>query len=485
MHPPRATARSLSGLRAGSARTRRPSAAALGPRRGRFGFVGLRSGVTKYGAHKSPQPRLGSHADPPRPSPRGAPPRSPARCFAWPGAAKRAPGCRLEPAGGWRSGRDLAHTLGADRAWTGAEFSLVQATAAAAVVGLQLSVRAYPDGDPIRDAGQSALLDRFRARLPPTAGWATEVPMPIPGDRRAWDARVVIDGRRAGCEAEMQLLDLQALERRPRPSQLRDRDVDILLLVVADTVRNRHVLAPASRGAVGAPAARIRARSSRLPPSEDPCRRRAGSSSSRPGGSVPHVGTSGVHGTLAPPRCKCGVGTRRVPAALRGYASRGRRSGDPRARPACSGERLPFHAGPRPKRGAFRAPPRVGTPGVHCSARKLAMMRKSLDPAPFQRAPLGVPRRSAWLDVQEPDPFAPVNQSRSTVGRGRTRGLNAHPSAITPARLTTHPAVVPCTRTATSTTPNTAPVSRSRSGSDRAARVPVPRRPRHAGPPRT
>ena len=34
--------------------------------------------------------------------------------------------------------------------------SLAQACAAAAVVGLRLSVRAYPDGDPIRDAGQAA-----------------------------------------------------------------------------------------------------------------------------------------------------------------------------------------------------------------------------------------------------------------------------------------------------------------------------------------
>jgi len=119
--------------------------------------------------------------------------------------------------------------------------SLAQACAAASVVGLRLSVRAYPDGDPIRDAGQAALLERFRLRLPPIARWQTEVPMPIPGDRRAWDAGVVIAGRRAGCEAEMQLLDLQALERR-LALKLRDGDVDQLLLIVADTVRNRSVL---------------------------------------------------------------------------------------------------------------------------------------------------------------------------------------------------------------------------------------------------
>ncbi len=57
--------------------------------------------------------------------------------------------------------------------------------------------------------------------------------MAIPGDRRAWDARIVVGGRRAGCEAEMQLLDLQALERR-LALKLRDGDVEILLLVVAE-----------------------------------------------------------------------------------------------------------------------------------------------------------------------------------------------------------------------------------------------------------
>lgn len=119
--------------------------------------------------------------------------------------------------------------------------SITQACTVAAVVGLRLSVRTYPDGDPVRDAGQLALIERFRVRLPPRAGWQTEVPMPLPGDRRAWDARIVIGGRRAGCEAEMQLLDLQALERR-LALKLRDGDVDMLLLIVANTVRNREVL---------------------------------------------------------------------------------------------------------------------------------------------------------------------------------------------------------------------------------------------------
>jgi transcriptional regulator with XRE-family HTH domain len=117
-----------------------------------------------------------------------------------------------------------------------------QASRAAAAVGLGLVVKTYPDGDPARDAAQLALLERFRQRLPPTALWRTEVPMPIPGDRRAWDGWALVRARAAGCEAETRLNDAQALERRIALKQ-RDGGVDIVLLVVADTTANRKFLA--------------------------------------------------------------------------------------------------------------------------------------------------------------------------------------------------------------------------------------------------
>src|SRR5436190_14105742 len=44
-----------------------------------------------------------------------------------------------------------------------------------AVVGLELVLKAYPAGDPIRDAGQSRLLERFRPVLHATLRWRTEV----------------------------------------------------------------------------------------------------------------------------------------------------------------------------------------------------------------------------------------------------------------------------------------------------------------------
>jgi hypothetical protein len=117
-----------------------------------------------------------------------------------------------------------------------------QAARSAAAVGLRLTLKTYPDGDPARDAAHLGLAERFRRRLPRGAIWRTEVPMPIPGDRRAWDGAAILLGRSAGCELEMRLGDLQALERRIVPKQ-RDSGVDVVILVIADTRHNRRMLA--------------------------------------------------------------------------------------------------------------------------------------------------------------------------------------------------------------------------------------------------
>jgi transcriptional regulator with XRE-family HTH domain len=118
------------------------------------------------------------------------------------------------------------------------ELSLADAAAMLAAVGLDLAFRAVPGGDPVRDAGHAALLARFRARLHPALRWATEVPLPIPGDRRAWDALVAGSTWRLGVEAEMRPTDLQALERRLALKQ-RDGGVDHVLLLLANSVANR------------------------------------------------------------------------------------------------------------------------------------------------------------------------------------------------------------------------------------------------------
>jgi transcriptional regulator with XRE-family HTH domain len=120
--------------------------------------------------------------------------------------------------------------------------SVLTTTQMLAVVGLELSARAYPSGDPIRDAAHSALLDRLRRKLSRSLTWMTEVPLPHPGDRRAWDA--VIAGRdavgawRLGVEAETRPRDFQALERRVALKE-RDGGVEAVLLLLANTRHNR------------------------------------------------------------------------------------------------------------------------------------------------------------------------------------------------------------------------------------------------------
>jgi hypothetical protein len=116
-----------------------------------------------------------------------------------------------------------------------------QASRACAAVGLKLVVRIYPDSDAVLDAPQLALLERFRARIGGTGNWAREVPLPIAGDRRAWDAVVEIGGHRIAIEAEARLRDLQALERRITLKQ-RDGGLPIVVLVVNDTATNRAIL---------------------------------------------------------------------------------------------------------------------------------------------------------------------------------------------------------------------------------------------------
>jgi transcriptional regulator with XRE-family HTH domain len=121
------------------------------------------------------------------------------------------------------------------------QLTLAGAAAMLTAVGLDLIVRAVPGGDPVRDAGHAALLAAFRGRLHPSLRWATEVPLPIPGDRRAWDGFVAGDDWRIGVEAEMRPTDLQALERRLALKQ-RDGGVDRLILLLPDSAANRRLV---------------------------------------------------------------------------------------------------------------------------------------------------------------------------------------------------------------------------------------------------
>jgi hypothetical protein len=109
-----------------------------------------------------------------------------------------------------------------------------------AALGLRLSLRAYPDGSPVRDAAQLRLLERLRPLVAGRFGWRTEVPVGAVGDLRAWD--VVFDGpERVAIDAETKLRDMQALQRRVE-LKWRDSGVPIVVLLVASTHHNRAVL---------------------------------------------------------------------------------------------------------------------------------------------------------------------------------------------------------------------------------------------------
>ncbi len=110
-----------------------------------------------------------------------------------------------------------------------------------AALGLDVALRAYPAGPPIRDAAHIRLLARFRQRVGSGWRWRPEVPIGAPGDPRAWDGVLVRDGRVVAIEAETRLRDVQALLRRVAAKR-RDGAADRLVIVVADTRTNREIV---------------------------------------------------------------------------------------------------------------------------------------------------------------------------------------------------------------------------------------------------
>jgi transcriptional regulator with XRE-family HTH domain len=123
--------------------------------------------------------------------------------------------------------------------------SVMEISRVAAVLGLDLAVRLYPGGEPLRDSAQLGRMRTLVADLGPPLRYRTEVPLPpSPGrlELRAWDG--VIEGRamRTTVEVEMGIRDAQALERRLGLKR-RDDPADRFLMVVADTRTNRRVLA--------------------------------------------------------------------------------------------------------------------------------------------------------------------------------------------------------------------------------------------------
>jgi len=142
---------------------------------------------------------------------------------------------------------------------TAGQLTIERASTLLAAVGLELWVRIYPGGEPLRDAAHAALLARFRAQLHRSLRFATEVPFPRPTDFRAWDGLVIGGGWRHAVEAETRPRDLQSLQRR-LAVKLRDGDVDGLTLLLLESRHNRdfvraHVDSLADRFPIPAPRA--------------------------------------------------------------------------------------------------------------------------------------------------------------------------------------------------------------------------------------
>jgi transcriptional regulator with XRE-family HTH domain len=119
-----------------------------------------------------------------------------------------------------------------------------------AILGMELNARAYPAGQPIRDAAHRALLDRLRARIGPGVRWRYERPIGGEGDLRAWDGAAEATDWRLGVEAETRVADLQELQRRIQLKLRDDPTTSGAILLLADTRHNRLVVR-ANREALG------------------------------------------------------------------------------------------------------------------------------------------------------------------------------------------------------------------------------------------
>ncbi len=146
------------------------------------------------------------------------------------------------------SQRAVADSIGVHRSWVGSfeqgkapgiAFQLVALILA--VVGLDLSAKAYPGSDALRDQGQANVIGRFLAILHDSVVRALEVPFPMPRDARAWDVRLRIGTTVWGVEAETHVGDLQATLRRLSLKR-RDGSVDGLLLLLLDSRHHRRLV---------------------------------------------------------------------------------------------------------------------------------------------------------------------------------------------------------------------------------------------------
>ena len=116
----------------------------------------------------------------------------------------------------------------------------------AAVVGLDVSLRLYPAGEPLRDLAHLRLTEAFRSLLGPDLVVRAEVPIGDERDLRAWDLTLADRAHQTcGAELETRFVDVQEQLRR-LTRKASDSGLDRLLLVVADTRSNRAAIRAAA-----------------------------------------------------------------------------------------------------------------------------------------------------------------------------------------------------------------------------------------------
>ena len=114
------------------------------------------------------------------------------------------------------------------------------------VLGLAVRVSTFPEGEPVRDSVQLRLVGALRDRMHASLVWRTEVALPIPGDRRAWDAVAIGHDAWTAFEGISRLGVVDATLRRVNQKHRDDPRIGRVILVLADTVRNRRTLADAA-----------------------------------------------------------------------------------------------------------------------------------------------------------------------------------------------------------------------------------------------
>jgi len=115
----------------------------------------------------------------------------------------------------------------------------------AAAVGMRARIKVYPEGPPIRDAAQVALIRAFRERLGPATKLLLEQPVSLnAGDLRAFDATFELLGG-CGLEFVTRFHDCQAQLRQALLKQ-RDSGLARLIFVVRATHANRRAVAAAA-----------------------------------------------------------------------------------------------------------------------------------------------------------------------------------------------------------------------------------------------